>query len=107
MLTEIPVPYYAKDILTLSAALTKADIIPYHLGSSPPAPAKHFSPDIITKLAAVSSGQPCSVRALGVKGPKDNLSQSKFGLCRRSTLSPLLSRLLEVIGLPTCEELSP
>lgn len=88
MLTEIPVPYYAKDILTLSAVLTKADITPYHLGSSPPAPAERFSPDIITKLSARSSWQPCSVRALGVKGPKDNLSQSKFGLCRRSALIP-------------------
>lgn len=88
MPTEIPVPYYAKDILTLSATLTKADITPYHLGSSPPAPAEHFSPDIITKLAAVSSWQPCSVGALGVKGPKDNLGQSKFGLCRRVHASP-------------------
>lgn len=51
MLTEIPEPYYAKEILTLPAALTKADITPRHLGSSLPAPAQRFSPDIITKLA--------------------------------------------------------
>jgi len=54
MLTEIPEPYYAKDILTLSAALTKADITLQHLGSSSPAPAQRFSPDIITKLATTA-----------------------------------------------------
>lgn len=89
MLTEIPEPYHAKDILTLSAALTKADITPHHSGSSLPAPAEHLSPDIITKLTVAAK-----VLAVlfcwsgGDKGPKDNLSQSKFGICRRSTPDP-------------------
>lgn len=108
MLTEIAVPYYAKEILTLSAALTKADITPYHLGSSLPAPAEHFSPDITTKSAAVVK----LLAALlwlhtGVAGPRKRLGPSKFALCRRSALSPLLRRLLEVSRVPTCEELSP
>lgn len=89
MLTEIPVPYYAKDILTLSASLTKADITPYHLGSSPPTPAEDFSPDIITKLAIVVRFLAALFcQNIGVKEPRDNLSQSKFGLCRRSPLIP-------------------
>lgn len=65
MLTEIPVPYYAKDILPLSAALTKADITPYGGGLLRP-PAEDLSPDVTAELAVVGrSPQPCSVRAPG------------------------------------------
>lgn len=89
MLTEIPVPYYAKDILMLSAGLTKADITPYHLGSSPPAPEEDISLNIITKLAVVIKFLAALFcQSTGVKRPKDNLSQSKFGLCRRTHSAP-------------------
>lgn len=90
MLTEIPVPYYAKDILTLSAALTKADITPYHWG---PQRVLHpllqtFSPDVFTKLTvAVKVLAALSVRVLGSKGLRMT-SVHKYGLCRRSLLIP-------------------
>lgn len=91
MQTEIPVPYYAKDILMLSAALTKADITPYHLGSSLPAPAEDFSLNIITKLAVIIKFLAALFcQSAGVKRPKDNLSQSKFGLCRQTHSAPHL-----------------
>lgn len=53
MLTEIPVPYYATYILTLSAALTKPDILSYHLSYSLWFPVEDFSPDIITNSTVV------------------------------------------------------
>lgn len=80
-------PYYAKDILTLSAALTKADITPYHWGLLHPL-LQVFSPDVFTKLAvAVKFLTALSVRVLGSRSLRMT-SVHKSGLCRWSPLIP-------------------
>lgn len=108
MLTEIPVPRYAKDLCTLSAILRKADTTALHSGSCPPAPAEDLSPDVTTKLSVIGQFLAAPFfQSAGVTRPKDNLNLHVGfvgGACS-SPPPPLISWLLEVIRVPTCEEL--